>query len=113
MFKLKKFAAAILAVALCVSSIAVPAPKEAEAATYCCHTIYFKGSKVKVRSTPCCTFPYSYSWNGVGAIYSVDARCFLETDIHVKEYGCYKCSYTYSTSTTGATHHSHPECPNR
>ncbi len=102
MSKFKKFAAGLLATALLVTSIAVPAPKEAEAATYCCHNIYLIESKYYTTHTVGECGPFLY-WTYIGP---KEAICKLQYDVYLNTYGCYKCNYTTKTYHSGNVYHS-------
>ena len=110
MKKLKKFVAGALAAVLCTTSIAVKAPATADAATYCCHTIYrAKSEKISSSSTYCSKVPVGGTWNSQGTAYwVVFGKCYITTDTYRDTYACYKCNYTYTGSHTQTYHtHSH------
>lgn len=108
MSKLKKLVAGALAAVVCATSFSAPAT--ADAADYCCHTIY-RASSVKVDSDSvfCSRVPIGGHWNAQGTAYWVTyGNCYLKTDTYHDTYACYKCNYTYTGYHTQTYHtHSH------
>lgn len=99
MKKAKKFITSILVTALCITSFASATPKNADAATYCCHTIYKAGrlevghSKdthekkeyIVMQKLPFIKIPWKRT-------------CTITTTSYRDVYACYKCSYSYMGS---------------
>ena len=96
--KTKKYAAAALAAVLCITSVAVHTPQPADAASYCCHTIYrAKSTRYKWDYEVCTRY-----WDGKSVLPSGHMLkpdydyCHLKTEFYEDSYACYKCTYTYT-----------------
>lgn len=111
MSKLKKFVAGALAAVVCTTSFSAPAPATADAATYCCHTIYrVSSTRIKSQDAGSCSvivYPassYIGGYGGTGAIYDRSRKCTPEYVTYLDDYACYKCSYTYTGYHTVLVH---------
>ncbi len=107
MSRLKKFVAGALAVVLCATSIAAKAPAQAEAAAYCCHTIYHAGTSTTTDSKECARVQIGYVSNRQGTFQTpVYNTCYLKTITKYNNYACYKCNYTYKSVISVTQTHS-------
>ena len=96
MKKAKKFIAGILATAICIITFASATPTVADAADYCCHTIYRAGrievghrtssheitDYIVMQKLPFIKIPWKRT-------------CNISYITYRDVYACYKCSYSY------------------